>query len=129
MPGRRSMEQVALPVNHEQRRRALARQPSHPVPTVGDCGLGELEQPASVQWRDVDASGALQLAPIVVPVSAVQSMGAAEVLSPGYVRMNVLPRSLHGGGGELARDREVAGGGRGCFERILACYGHAASSG
>ena len=70
---------------------------------------------------DVGLQPALFLvAPVVVPISTVQSMRAAEVLRPRHIRMNELAGCLHGRSRELAGDLEVARGRRCGFQRVLA---------
>src|SRR6188768_171874 len=96
-------------MHNDQRGRAEPGEPADAVPARGQSGLGEFEQGAAVDRRQVDAATTFEFAPGVMPVGAVQRVWTAEVLRPGYVRMDQLTRRLHGRGRELAGDREGAG--------------------
>src|SRR5262245_37096053 len=68
-------------VNHDDGRGPFARDPAHGVPALGNGGLGERVEPASVVGRDVHAAGAHQIPPVVMPVRGVESVGAGEILN------------------------------------------------
>ena len=90
--GRAPPEKVGIPpalsVNHHHSRRPAPGHPAHAVPAFGQRGIGPGEHFLGVERRQVDATAAFWVAPVVVPVGGVNGVRAAEVLGPRHRGVN-----------------------------------------
>src|SRR6478752_5444452 len=98
------------------------------MPAGGQWRVGELEQGAAVDGGEVDAAAAFEFAPAIVPVSRVERVRAAEVLSPGHVRVDQLAGGFHGGGREFAGYGERTRRGERVFDGIFTGFGETAAA-